>query len=174
MKKKHSKIIIFVAIFLIIASILILIDNLNSRKEIEVSSRYYASFVSSVQTLDRVLAQTNETEFNVDIVQLIDEYENIIFVNDRLALLKEKTNRFPSDLGVLLNDFMIFRNSYGSFLRQQIVRDNINSEVHLKVVNQIKLFLNDLPKEYEDSKEFYTQLSAAAEHIKPLQYINFE
>lgn len=177
MEKKYSKIIILLVVFLTIASIVILLDNLSSKKEVGVNSRYYAGFVSSVQRLDGALAKTNKTEYNGDIVQMFDVYTSIIFLNDRLSLWKERTNSFPSDLDTLTNDFMIFRHNYGSFVRHQIVRNRdyggVDSEVQLIVVNQIKLFLNDLPKEYEDSKEFSNQLNVAAKHIKPLLHLNF-
>lgn len=167
MKKKYSKIIIFVVVFLTITSIIISIDSLSSKKEVKVKSDYYASFVSSVQTLDRTLAQTNETKLNDDVSQMFDVYTSIIFVNDRLTQLKENTESF-SDMDELVNDFMIFRNRYASLVRQQIVIDSVDPEVLLKVVDQIKLFLSDLPKEYENSKKFSNQLNAADKHIKPL------
>lgn len=165
----------FVIGFLAITSIVLLINNLSGKKEVEVKSDYYASFVSSVQSLDRTLAQTNETKDNEEIVQkMFDVYTSIIFVNDRLALLKENTTGFP-DIDFLINDFMLFRDSYASVIRHQLgVRDNINYKVNLRVLDQIKLFVNDLPKEYENSKEFSNQVGVAAKHIKPLLNISFE
>lgn len=172
MKEKYSRTIIIVVVFLTIASIVISIDNLSSKKEVEVNSRYYTGFVSRVQKLDETLAKTNETKFNGDVVQMHDVYTSIILVNDRLTLLKENTKGFPY-IDVLINDFLIFRVEYGYLVRNQLKGNSLDSEIHLKVVNQIKLFLKDLPKEYENSKEFSNQFSAAAKHIKSLLHLNF-
>ncbi|SDS46894.1 hypothetical protein SAMN05444162_1539 [Paenibacillaceae bacterium GAS479] len=167
MNKKYVKVIIFVVVFLIIASIFISIDKLNNRKEDQVKSDYYAGFVLSVQTLDRTLAKTKGTELNEDILQMFNVYTTIIFVNDRLTQLKENTESF-NEMDELMNDFMIFRIRYDSLVREQIISDSVDPEVLLKVVDQIKLFVRDLPKEYESSKEFSKQLNAADKHIKPL------
>lgn len=172
MKKKYFKIIMFVAVFLTIASIVILIDNLSSKKEVEVNSRYYTGFVSRVQRLDRTLARTNETESNGNTAQMFDVYTSIILVNDRLTLLKENTQSFP-DIDVLINDFLIFRDEYGFLVKNQLEGNRVDSEIQLKVVDQIKCFLNDLPTEYENSKGFADQFRTSTEHIKPLLRLNF-
>ncbi|NOJ71321.1 hypothetical protein [Paenibacillus alvei] len=167
MKKKYTKVIIFVVVILTIASIVISIDKLSSKKEVQVKSDYYVSFVSSVHTLDMTLAKSKGTELKEDILQMFDVYTTIIFVNDRLTQLKENTESF-NEMDELINDFIIFRTRYASLIRQQIVSDSVDPEVLLKVGNQIKLFVRDLPKEYESSKEFSNQLNAADKHIKPL------
>lgn len=166
MQKKYPKVIIVVVVFLTITSIMISINSLSSKKEVKDRSDYYASFVSSVQTLDRTLSQTNGAKLD-DASQMFDVYTIIIFVNDRLIQLKENTENF-SDMEELANDFMIFRHRYESLVRQQIISDDVDPEVLLKVVDQIKLFLSVLPKEYENSKRFSNQLNAADQHIKPL------
>jgi hypothetical protein len=146
MKKKYSKIIIVVVVLLIIASTFILIESLNTKKEVEVNSNYYTGFVARVQKLDDTISQTSKIESNNEVEQMFDVYTSIILVNDQLTLLKENIKTFP-ELNVLINDFLIFR--------------------------QVKLFLNNLPKEYENSKKFSNQFSDAAEHIKPLLHLNF-
>lgn len=171
-EKKYSKIIIVIVVLLIIASTFILIENLISKKEIEVNSSYYTGFVSRVQKLDDILAQTSEIESNREVEQMFDVYTSIILVNDRLTLLKENTKSFP-DINVLINDFLIFRVEYGHLVKDQLKGNRTDSDVHIKVVKQIKLFLNNLPKEYEHSKEFSDQFRAAADHIKPLLHLNF-
>jgi short-subunit dehydrogenase involved in D-alanine esterification of teichoic acids len=102
--------------------------------------------VARVQKLDDTLSQTSKIETNREMEQMFDVYTSIILVNDQLTLLKENTKTFP-ELNILINDFLIFR--------------------------QVKLFLNNLPKEYENSKGFSDQFSAAAEHVKPLLHLNF-
>ncbi|MBY0162090.1 hypothetical protein V4V36_27725 [Paenibacillus lautus] len=171
-KKKISKSIIVIVVILIIASTFILIENLISKKEVEANSTYYTGFVSRVQKLDDTLAKTSEIESNREIEQMFDVYTSIILVNDRLTLLKENTKSFP-DINVLINDFLIFRDEYGYLVKDQLEGNRADSDVHIKVVKQIKLFLNSLPKEYEHSKEFSDQFSAAADHIKPLLHLNF-
>lgn len=172
MKKKYIKIVIFVIVLMIISSTFILIENSITKKEIEVNSNYYTSFVSRVQKLYDTLSQTSEVESNEEIDQMFNVYTSIILVNDRLTLLKENTKNF-SDVNILINDFLIFRNEYGYLLKDQIKGNRADSEVLIKVVKQIKLFLNDLPIEYQNSKEFSDKFNAAADHIKPLLHLNF-
>lgn len=143
-----------------------------SKKEAEVNSSYYTGFVSRVQKLDDTLAQSSEIDSNREIEQMFDVYTSIILVNDRLTLLKENTKSFP-DINVLINDFLIFRDEYGYLVKDQLEGNRVDSDVHIKVIKQIKLFLNNLPKEYEHSKAFSDQFSAAADHIKPLLHLNF-
>lgn len=171
-KKKFSKSIIVIVVILIIASTFILIENLIIKKEVEVNSTYYTGFVSRVQKLDDTLAKTSEIDSNREIEQMFDVYTSIILVNDRLTLLKENTKGFP-DINVLINDFLIFRDEYGYLVKDQLEGNRADNDVHIKVVKQIKLFLNSLPKEYEHSKEFSDQFSAAVDHIKPLLHLNF-
>lgn len=45
MKKKYSKIMIVVVVLLIIASTFILIESLNTKKEVEVNSNYYTGLL---------------------------------------------------------------------------------------------------------------------------------
>ncbi|WP_433939838.1 hypothetical protein [Paenibacillus lautus] len=71
-KKKYSRIIKVIVVLLIIASTFILIENLISKKEVEVNSSYYTGFVSRVQKLDDTLAQTSEIESNREIEQMFD------------------------------------------------------------------------------------------------------
>ena len=75
----------------------------------------------------------------------------------------------PTDSMIVL----IVAHEYGYLLRNQLEGNGVDSEVQLKVDNQIKLFLSDLPKEYENSKEFSNQFRAAEEHIKPLLHLNY-
>lgn len=172
-RKKYSKfIIVVVVVLLIIASTYILIESLHTKKEVEVNSSYYAGFVARVQKLEDTLSQTSEIASNSDMEQMFDVYISIILVNDRLTLLKENTKSFP-ELDVLINDFLIFRDEYGYLIKDQLKGNRADSEVRLKVVKQVKLFLNNLPKQYENSKEFADHFSAAAEHIKPLLHLNF-
>ncbi|KGP85124.1 hypothetical protein P364_0102940 [Paenibacillus sp. MAEPY2] len=103
---------------------------------------------------------------------MFDVYTSIILVNDQLTLLKENTKTFP-ELNILINDFLIFRGEYGYLVKDQLKGNRADSQVRMKVVTQVKLFLNNLPKEYENSKGFSDQFSAAAEHIKPLLHLNF-
>lgn len=172
MKKKYSKIIIVVVVLLIIASTFILIESLYTKKEVEVNSNYYTGFVARVQKLDDTLSQTSEIETDNEVEQMFDVYTSIILVNDQLTLLKENTKTFP-ELNVLINDFLIFRGEYGYLVRDQLKGNRADSEVRMKVVKQVKLFLNNLPKEYENSKEFADKFNAATEHIKPLLHLNF-
>ncbi|MGG3279966.1 hypothetical protein [Paenibacillus solani] len=172
MKKNHSRIILLVTVFLIIASLIIFIDNVNTKKEFEVNSSYYTGFVARVQRLDETLSQTNETKSNGDVVHMLDVYTSIILVNDQLTLLKENTKGFP-DIDILINDFSIFRNEYGYLVKNQLEGHHVDPEIHLKVVTQIQLFLNNLPEEYENSREFTDQFNAATVHIKPLLHLNF-
>lgn len=172
MKKRNSKIMVLLVVCLIIASIGTLIYNLSIKKEHEVKSRYYTGFISRVQRLEETLTQKNDTRSNGDPVQMLDVYTSIILVNDRLNLLKNNTKSF-TDIEILINDFLIFRDEYGYLLRNQLEGNGVDSEVQLKVANQIKLFLSDLPKEYENSREFSNQFRAAEEHIKPLLHLNY-
>ncbi|WP_413407940.1 hypothetical protein [Paenibacillus amylolyticus] len=173
MMKKQSKIIIVVVVLLIIAaSTFVLIENSISKKEIEINSKYYTGFVARVQKLDDTLSQTSEIETNNEVEQMFEVYTSIILVNDQLTLLKENTKTFP-ELNVLINDFLIFRGEYGYLVRDQLKGSRADSEVLMKVVKQVKLFLTDLPNEYENSKEFSDQFSKASEHIKPLLHLNF-
>lgn len=173
MMKKQSKIIIVVVVLLIIAaSTFVLIENSISKKEIEINSKYYTGFVARVQKLDDTLSQTSEIETNNEVEQMFEVYTSIILVNDQLTLLKENTKTFP-ELNVLINDFLIFRGEYGYLVRDQLKGSLADSEVLMKVVKQVKLFLTDLPNEYENSKEFSDQFSKASEHIKPLLHLNF-
>lgn len=172
MKKKYSKIILVVVILLIIASTFILIESLKMKKEVEVNSSYYTGFVARVQKLDDTLSQTSEIASNSDTEHMFDVYASIILVNDRLTLLKENAKSFP-ELDILINDFLLFRDEYGYLVKDQLKGNRADSEIRMKVVKQVKLFLNSLPKEYENSKEFADQFSAAAEHIKPLIHLNF-
>ncbi|MEO2213248.1 hypothetical protein ABGV40_20580 [Paenibacillus amylolyticus] len=172
MKKKDSKIVVIVVVLLIIASTFVLIENSIIKKENEVNSNYYTGFVSRVQKLYDTLSQTSEVESNGEIEQMFDVYASIILVNDRLTLLKENAKNF-SELNVLINDFLIFRNEYGYLVKDQLKGNRADSEVLIKVVKQIKLFLNDLPIEYQNSKEFSDKFNAATDHIKPLLHLNF-
>ncbi|MGO4732160.1 hypothetical protein [Paenibacillus sp. 2KB_22] len=172
MKKKYSKIMIVVVVLLIIVSTFILIENSISKKEVEVNSQYYTGFVARVQKLDDTLSQTSEIETKIEVEQMFEVYTSIILVNDQLTLLKENTKTFP-ELDVLINDFLIFRGEYGYLVRDQLKGSRADSEVLMKVVKQVKLFLTDLPNEYENSKEFSDQFSKASEHIKPLIHLNF-
>lgn len=173
MMKKQSKIIIVVVVLLIIAaSTFVLIENSISKKELEVNSQYYTGFVARVQKLDDTLSQTSKIETNNEVEQMFEVYTSIILVNDQLTLLKENTKTFP-ELDVLINDFLIFRGEYGYLVRDQLKGSRADSVVLIKVAEQVKLFLNNLPKEYENSKEFSDQFSKASEHIKPLIHLNF-
>ncbi len=172
MTKKYSKITIVVVVLLLIASTYILVENSMSTKEVEVNSNYYTGFVSRVQKLDDTLSQTSEVGSNGEIEQMFDVYTSIILVNDRLTLLKENAKNF-SELNVLINDFLIFRDEYGYLVKDQLKGNRADSEVRLKVAKQVKLFLNDLPIEYQSSKGFSDQFSVAADHIKPLLHLNF-
>lgn len=173
MMKKQSKIIINVVVLLMIAaSTFVLIENSISKKEVEVNSQYYTGFVARVQKLDDTLSQTSEIETNNEVEQMFEVYTSIILVNDQLTLLKENTKTFP-ELDVLINDFLIFRGEYGYLVRDQLKGSGANSEVLMKMVKQVKLFLTDLPNEYENSKKFSDQFSKASEHIKPLIHLNF-
>lgn len=167
MLKKYYRVIVFAAVFLIIATIVISFDNFSTEKEAGIKREYYASFVSSVQTLERTIAQTNGTEFNDVTLHMFDVYTSIIFVNDRLTLLKENTKSF-SEMDELINDLLIFRIRYASLVRQQINHDHVNPEVLAKVIDQIQLFESELPQAFEDSNDFSNQLNAADQHIKPL------
>lgn len=138
MKKRNSKIITLVVVCLIIALIGSLIYNLSIKKEDEVKSRYYTGFISRVQRLEETLTQKNDTRSNGDSVQMLDVYTSIILVNDRLNLLKNNTKSF-TDIEILINDFLIFRDEYGYLLRNQLEGNGVDSEVQLKVANQIKL-----------------------------------
>jgi len=172
MKKKYFKIILVVVALLIIASTFILIESLNTKKEVEVNSNYYTGFVARVQKLDNTLSQTSEMASNSEMEQMFDIYTSIILVTDRLTLLKENAKSFP-ELNVLINDFLIFRDEYGYLVKDQLKGNRADSEIRMKVAKQVKLFLNNLPKEYENSKGFADKFSAAAEHIKPLLHLNF-
>jgi len=171
--KKYSNILIVLVVLLIIGSTFILIQNSTRKKEIAVNSDYYTSFVSRVQNLDDTLSQNSEVQSTGEIEQMFDVYTSIILINDRLTLIKEHTKNFSDYINILINDFLIFRNEYGYLLRDQLKGNRADSEVRIKVAKQIKLFLNDLPKEYHDSEEFSDQFCAAAKHIKPLLHLNF-
>ncbi|EHB63789.1 MULTISPECIES: hypothetical protein [Paenibacillus] len=173
-RKKHSKIIIIVAVFIIFLSIVLLIINSNAKKRIEVTSSYYASFVSSVQTLDKMLAQTSGAKADEIAIKMLDVYTTVIFVNDRLDLLEDNAHSFLG-LEVLKNDFSAFKYTFASIVRSCIEdRDGLESEIHLKVAKHIHLFSINLPRNYENSNDFYNQFRIAAEHIKPLPNIPFE
>lgn len=163
---------ILLVVCLIIASIGTWIYTLSIKKEDEVTSRYYTGFISRVQRLEEILVQKNDTRSKGDPVQMLDVYTSIILVNDRLNLLKNNTKSFTY-MDILINDFLIFRDEYGYLLRSQLEGNGVDSEVQLKIANQIKLFLSDLPKEYENSKEFSNRFRAAEEHIKPLLHLNY-
>ncbi|MGN7412854.1 hypothetical protein [Paenibacillus sp. SAF-068] len=171
--KKYSNIIIVLLVLLIIGSAFILIHNSIRKNEVAVNSDYYTGFVSRVQKLDDTLSQISEVGSNGEIEQMFDVYTSIFLVNDRLTLIKENTKNFSDNLDVLINDFLIFRNEYGYLVKDQLKGNLADSEVRIKVVKQIKLFLKGLPEEYHDSKEFSDQFSAAAKHIKPLLHLNF-
>ncbi|WP_128101943.1 hypothetical protein [Paenibacillus sp. DCT19] len=172
MKKRYPKLIIWVAAILSIATIVVLINNYNNNKNLEINSRYYQGLVSRVQKLDQTLDKIKESEANGNAVPEFDVLLDINFVNDHFTRIKEQTNGFPN-LDTLRNDFTIFRDEYGYVVREQLGSNQQNAETQLKVAHQIKLFLDELPKEYEDSTPFSDQFNAAAQHIKPLTHLNF-
>ncbi|MEK4660972.1 hypothetical protein MHH93_03695 [Priestia sp. FSL H7-0729] len=171
--KKYSNIIIVLLFLLIIGSTFILIHNSIREKEVAVNTNYYTGFVSTVQKLDDTLSQISEVGSNGEIEQMFDVYTSIILVNDRLTLIKENTKNFSDHLDLLINDLLIFRNEYGYLVKDQLKGNHADSEVRIKVAKQIKLFLKDLPMEYQNSREFFDKFNAAADHIKPLLHLNF-
>lgn len=148
--------------------------NIAGKKRFEVTSSYYAGFVSSVQSLDRTLAQASDTKADELADKMLDVYISIIFVNDRLDLLEVHASGFLG-LDVLKNDFFTLKYSFTSLMRSSLqAKDELDSQKQLKFAKHIHLFLTDLPKEFENSNEFYNQFGRASEHIKPLLHIPFE
>lgn len=172
MKKRYTKLIIWVAVILSIATIVVLINNYNNNKNAEINSRYYQGLVSRVQKLDQTLDKIKESEVNGNAVPEFDVLLDINFVNDFFTTIKEQTSGFP-DVNVLRNDFTLFIFEYANVVRKQLESNQQDTEIQLKVAHQIKLFLDELPEEYEDSTQFSDQFNTAAQHIKPLTHLNF-
>ncbi|NEU59999.1 hypothetical protein [Paenibacillus sp. ALJ109b] len=167
MKKYYKKTTLFVVVFLIAISEILIINNASNKKENLTSSNYYNSFVSSVNSLDLVLAQIDEKNIKDDTaVLMFDAYTSIVFINHRMDLMLDHS---AIKLNTLSNDFLLLENSYASLVRDQISDETkFNSQEHKLFKQQIHQFLNDLPKEYEDSDNFINQLNEAGEQIKPL------
>ncbi|MCM3784524.1 hypothetical protein M3231_16195 [Neobacillus mesonae] len=175
MSKKFSKSIVFVVTVLVILSIFLLINGgFNNKKNNELNSRYYDSFVSSVQMLNQGLDQIDNNKNSEDIAALVfDVYTAIIDVNDRMDFLKNNAAT-SLELDVLENDLIWLRINYASVVRNQISdKDSFNLQVHKELEEHIQLFINELPKEYEKSKDFDQQFSRAAERIEPIMNMNF-
>ncbi|MDR6721610.1 hypothetical protein J2W91_000058 [Paenibacillus amylolyticus] len=172
MKKRYTKLITWAAVILSIATIVVLINNYNSNKNTDINSRYYQGLISRVQKLDQTLDKIKESEANGNAVPEFDVLLDINFVNDFFTTIKEQTRGFP-DVDVLRNDFTLFRFEYANVVRNQLESNEQDTEIQLKVAHQIKLFLDELPEEYEDSTPFTDQFNAAAQHIKPLIHLNF-
>ncbi|WIV19953.1 hypothetical protein QPK24_04340 [Paenibacillus polygoni] len=164
MKKRVT---VFVLIFLCLLLIALLINKNKADNESE--SKYYLSFVSSVQTLDRSLDLIQEDQEPDKIAEgMFDVYTSFVFSSFRLDLFKSNAPR-SIDLDILANDFLLLRTRYEPLVRNQITnKDDFNFEDHAKFKSQIHLFVNELPEKYENSKEFVEKLNKASEHIKPL------
>lgn len=172
MKKRYTKLITWAAVILSIATIVVLIDNYNNNKNAEINSRYYQGLFSRVQKLDQTLDKIKESEANGNAVPEFDVLLDINFVNDHFTRIKEQTSSFPN-LDTLRNDFTLFRFEYANVVRKQLESNQQDAETQFKVAYQIKLFLDELPREYEDSTQFSDQFNTAAQHIKPLTHLNF-
>lgn len=157
---------VFALIFLCLLSIALLSNK--NKADNESQSKYYLSFVSSVQTLNRSLDLIQEDQEPDKITEgMFDVYTSLVFSNYRLDLFKSNTPR-SIDLDILVNDFLLLRTRYEPLVRNQITNDDFKSEVHAKFKKQIYLFVNELPEKYENSKGFAEKLNKATEHIKPL------
>jgi hypothetical protein len=168
--KKYTKTVALVAIFLVILSVILLMNrNLNNKEANDENSNYYDSFVSSVQTLNQTLAKIDENKKTDQLaVLMFDAYASIIFVNDRLELLKNNTSN-PLDVDSLKNDLSLLQNYYEPLVRNQISNEHeMDFQTHNKLMEQIHLFHNELPKKYENSKKFVQQFNNAAGHIKSI------
>ncbi|WP_158702786.1 hypothetical protein [Paenibacillus faecalis] len=170
MSKKYSKTVAFVVVFFVLLSIFLLFNNggFNNKSKNKVSS-YYASFISSVQSLDLALAQIDEDQEPDEIaVRMFDVYTYINFVNDRLDLLIDNTDN-SLELDTLKNDLSLLKNYYEPLVRKQISnKDESNLQAHNEFKKQIHLFNEALPKEFKNTKDFAQDFNKAAKHIKPI------
>lgn len=167
MRTNFKKTTVLVVVFLIALSLILIFINASNKKENLTSSNYYKSFVSSVNSLDLVLAQIDENNNEDDTaVLMFDAYTSIVFINHRIDLMLDHS---AIKLNTLSNDLLLLENSYASLVRDQISnKTKFNFQEHKLFKQQIRQFLNELPEEYEDSDNFINQLNEAAEQIKPI------
>ncbi|WP_310144088.1 hypothetical protein [Paenibacillus amylolyticus] len=149
--------------------LIVLYFNQSNTDKLEENSNHYTSFVSSVQTLEQTLTQIDDSKNDDELaVLMFDVYTSIIFVNDRITLLRNNTNSSPQ-MDTLSNEFLLVRNFYESQVRNHLsTKKELNFEIHTNFEEKIRLFLNDLPKDYESSKDFDQQLKKAMAHIKAI------
>ncbi|MEJ9218522.1 hypothetical protein P4H46_10050 [Paenibacillus glucanolyticus] len=173
---KHKKAAILIFVFLVLISIVLLINNKTNRVNQETNAKYYSGFMSNVMTLKKVVDQAVDTDSDPEstAIAMFDVLSNIAFIHDRLNLMMNETTH-GNEYASLKDQFLRLRYSYESLVRSQLMkRDRSDSEEKLSFTQQqLQLFINDLPKEYENSKAFFILLHKAEAHIKPLEYMNF-
>jgi len=131
-------------------------------------STYYNSFYESVSTLDRTLDQIDES---MDDMQILDDmYESNIrldIVNDRLAYLEDNIGQYTKlDLSEIKNKLALIKFNYYSFMSSQILDyDMVSSTEFKEYTKEIKDFLENLPEEYSDSKQFVRKFNDAVKSL---------
>nr|WP_154958366.1 hypothetical protein [Paenibacillus xylanexedens] len=173
MNKPYTKPILFVVVVFIIFSGILLINwTLTKESKNKENLNYYTSFVSSVQSLDKTMSQINQDKKDNELAALMfDNYTSILFVNERLDLLKNNSS-MSADLNSLQNDLSLFKNYYEPLVRNQITNGgNLDTQIYEQMREHFHLFSTTLPAKYEDSKEFVQQFDKAVEHLKALVHL---
>ncbi|WP_154665964.1 hypothetical protein [Paenibacillus pinihumi] len=134
----------------------------------ETTSEFYESFISSVQTLNKALDTVSEASGDEKSVSMFDVYTYMLFVNQRLNFLLDHADSIEKST-TIKNDLFLLSSHYQSQVRSQISdKETFNLEAHLKLKEQLNLFMLELPDKYDESQAFIKQFNKASAHIKPL------
>ncbi|GAE06425.1 hypothetical protein JCM10914_2585 [Paenibacillus sp. JCM 10914] len=105
---------------------------------------------------------------------MFEAYKYLLFVNDRLQYLVDDFPRMEKDLAVLKNDFFLLKYNFAILVSDRIEnRPGFNEQALRMIKQQVRLFLDQAPENYDNSNAFRKELIQAAEHISQLSNIDF-
>ncbi|MFD2701216.1 hypothetical protein ACFSVM_12135 [Paenibacillus shunpengii] len=165
-KKKYAIIIVLVVIVLLLLSIIFLNGYNQSKNE---AKAYYNGFILSLQSLDRSLALIEESGEPDEISPLmVDVIAYINMVCDRLDLFEQKNTNNFLELANLDNEFHILNHQYIGLVRNQVSNpDESNIQTNAELREQVRLLMDELPKELNNTRDFSQEFDRVAKEFRP-------